>query len=295
MHATAGAEQRETSLDGLVDLEQYPIARLDQAAGQALIERCRRQLAEDGCVVLKQFVPAEALARLERETERLSPEAHYNQNETNPYNSSSDPSLPASHPRNRFDDRTNGFVAGDRIDETTIIRQIYRNPDFQRFIATVVGVDEIHEYADPLADLVVNVLREGCQHPWHYDTNEFIVTMMTRQSKGGGRFEYAPGIRSPEGENFEGVQEVLDGDRSRLKSLDLQPGDLQVFFGRYSLHRVTPVVGDRERHTVIFAYAKEPGFVGRPERAQRIFGRMAPVHERMLEEGGTQRSDSLAD
>ncbi|MBZ9560488.1 MULTISPECIES: hypothetical protein [unclassified Modicisalibacter] len=295
MHATAGAERRETSLDGLVDLAQYPIARLDQADGQALIERCRRQLAEDGCVVLEQFVPQEALARLERETERLSPEAHYNQNETNPYNSSGDPSLPASHPRNRFDDRTNGFVAGDRIDETTIIRQIYRNPDFQRFIATVVGVDEIHEYADPLADLVVNVLREGCQHPWHYDTNEFIVTMMTRQSQGGGRFEYAPGIRSPEGENFEGVQEVLDGGRSRLKSLALQPGDLQVFFGRYSLHRVTPVVGDRERHTVIFAYAKEPGFVGRPERAQRIFGRMAPVHERLLEEGATRRSDSLAD
>jgi len=45
---------------------------------------------------------------------------------------------------------------------------------------------------------------------------------------------------------------------------------------------------------VIFAYAKEPGFVGRPERAKRIFGRMAPIHERMLEED-TERSDGLAD
>ncbi|MBZ9568760.1 hypothetical protein [Modicisalibacter tunisiensis] len=296
MHANAAEAGDTTSaLQGIVDLQRYPITQLSGDAGQALIDACRRQLAEDGCVVLERFVPEEALARLERETERLSPEAHYNQNETNPYNSSGDPSLPDSHPRNRFDDRTNGFVAGDRIDDSTIIRQIYRHPDFQRFIATVVGVDEIHQYADPLADLVVNVLREGCQHPWHYDTNEFIVTMMTRQSEGGGRFEYAPGIRSPEGENFEGVQEVLDGDRSRLKSLDLKPGDLQIFFGRYSLHRVTPVEGQRERHTVIFAYAKEPGFIGQPERARRIFGRMAPVHERMLSEGRTRRSDSLAD
>lgn len=100
-----------------------------------------------------------------------------------------------------------------------------------------------------------------------------------------GRFEYAPGIRSPEGENFDEVEKVLDGDRSRLKALDLQPGDLQVFFGRYSLHRVTPVQGEKERHTVIFAYAKEPGFIGRPERAQRIFGRMGTDSRDPLERG----------
>ncbi|QFU01817.1 hypothetical protein FIU83_09210 [Halomonas sp. THAF5a] len=287
-------QEDDASLHGLIDLERYPIHDLDGARGREMIAECRRQLGHDGCVVLKGFVPDEALARLERETERLSPEAHYNQTETNPYNSAGDPSLPASHPMNRFDDRTNGFVAGDRIDDDTIIRRVYQHAGFQRFIADVVGEKEIHPYADPLAGLVINVLREGCQHPWHYDTNEFIVTMMTRQSHGGGRFEYAPGIRSPEGENFDEVERVIDGDRSRLKSLDLQPGDLQVFFGRYSLHRVTPVEGDKERHTVIFAYAKEPGFIGRPERAQRIFGRMAPVHERLLEEG-MERSDALAD
>ncbi|MDN3557722.1 HalD/BesD family halogenase [Halomonas maura] len=283
-----------TCLEGLVDLARYPLEDLDGAAGRALVERCRRQLAVDGCVVLEHFVPERTLARLERETERLSPEAHYNQTETNPYNSAADPAKPVSHPVNRFDDRTNGFVAGDCIGDDTIIRRVYRNADFQRFIATVVGMEEIHPYADPLADLVINVLREGCQHPWHYDTNEFIVTMMTRQSHGGGRFEYAPGIRGPEGENVDEVERVLDGDRARLKSLDLQPGDLQIFFGRYSLHRVTPVEGDRERHTVIFAYAQEPGFIGRPERARRIFGRMAPVHERLREEG-MQRRDALAD
>lgn len=292
MHAMS--QREDASLQGLIDLERYPLHDLDGTTGQRLIDECRRQLAEDGCVVLKRFVPDHAVARLERETERLSPEAHYNQTETNPYNSDGDPGLPASHPRNRFADRTNGFVAGDRIDGDTIIRQVYENPQFQRFIASVVDMEEIHEYADPLAGLVINVLREGCQHPWHYDTNEFIVTMMTRQSHGGGRFEYVPGIRSPEGENFDEVEKVIDGDHSRVKSLELQPGDLQIFFGRYSLHRVTPVEGDKERHTVIFAYAKEPGFIGRPERAQRIFGRMAPIHEQLLKEG-MRRSDNLQD
>jgi hypothetical protein len=282
------------ALAGLVNLTDYPLHDLGGARGQALIQACREQLQEDGCVVLKRFVSLDALDRLEAETERLSPDAHYNQTETNPYNGDSDPALPSSHPKNRFDDRTNGFVAGDRIGTDTIIRQVYEDPSFQNFVASVVGMDEIHEYADPLAGLVVNVLREGCQHPWHYDTNEFIVTMMTRQSGHGGDFQYAPGIRSSEGENFDAVETVLDGDRSQVKSLALEPGDLQVFFGRYSLHRVTPVAGNRERHTVIFAYAKEPGFIGRPERALRIFGRMAPIHEQLLKQD-MKRSDGLAD
>jgi hypothetical protein len=293
MHATA-VSASENALDELIDINTYPINALDSENGKALIAQCHHQLETDGCVVLKQFVSDDVLARLERETERLSPDAHYNQTETNPYNSPGDPSLPDTHPKNRFEDRTNGFVAGDRIGRDTIIRQVYEHPDFQKFIGAVVGMEQIHPFADPLADLVVNVLREGCQHPWHYDSNEFIVTMMTRQSHEGGRFEYAPGVRSPDGENFEDVEKILDGDRSKLKSIDLQPGDLQVFFGRYSLHRVTPVVGDKERHTVIFAYAKEPGFVGRPERAERIFGRMAPIHEQILKDG-IQRSDQLAD
>lgn len=294
MAATAEKTSPDTPLRGFVDLDRYPIDRLDSEPGRALVESCRRQLGIDGCAVLKNFVPAAAVERLESETLELSPRAHYNEGETNPYNSAADPELPPAHPKNRFDDRTNGFVAGDCIGDHTIIRRIHANTDFQRFIAAVVGAEEIHPYADPLADLVVNVLREGCQHPWHFDTNEFIVTMLTRKPEAGGQFEYVPGLRGPEGENFEAVQAVLDGDRSRLKSLELELGDLQIFFGRYSLHRVTPVRGPRERHSVIFAYAKEPGFVGRPERAQRIFGRMAPVHERMLAER-TERSDSLAD
>lgn len=281
-------------LRGIADLRRYPVDRPGSPGFRALVEECRRQLRIDGCALLKHFVPPEAVERLERETLALSPKAHYNQGRTNPYNSGGDASLPPEHPKNRFDDRTNGFVAGDCIPPDSIVRLIFADENFQRFIAAAVGKEKIYPYADPLADLVVNVLREGCQHPWHFDTNEFIVTMLTRKPDGGGRFEYAPGLRSPDDENFTRVQAVLDGDRQRVKTLDLELGDLQIFFGRYSLHRVTPVRGSRERHSVIFAYAQEPGFIGRPERALRIFGRVAPVHERMLRER-PRRRDNLAD
>ena len=295
MPATTLATTLERSrLDGLVDLAAYPIDRLGDAAGLELVERCRRELAATGCLVLKRFVPEAALGRLTLETERLSPRAHMNETATNPYNSAGDPDLPPEHPKNRFADRTNGFVAGDRIDDATMIRRIYHDPGFKAFVAAIVGEPLVHEFADPLADLVVNVLPEGCQHPWHFDSNDYIVTLQTRRPEGGGRFEYAPGIRGTHGESFEAVQRLLDGDREGLVSIALEPGDLQVFFGRNSLHRVTPVEGPHERHTVIFAYARQPGFVGQPERARRIFGRMAPIHEEMLARGVT-RADHLAD
>ncbi|MGD8710359.1 MAG: hypothetical protein PVF40_08235 [Ectothiorhodospiraceae bacterium] len=291
----AEAQKKPTDdLDRVVDLDTYPINNLESEAGRSLLERCRAQLQDDGCVVLKGFIRPEALNAIRRETEELAPRAHYNETHTNPYNSDGDPSLPDSHPKNVFGDRTNGFVAGDLIADGTAIRRVYHDPNFQAFVAAAMDEPQLYEYADPLAGLVINVLRDGCQHPWHYDTNEFIVTMMTKKSDGGGQFEYCPRIRNPHDENFEGVQKVLEGDREPVKSLELEPGDLQIFYGRYSLHRVARVKGERERHTVIFGYAKEPGFIGRAERAKRIFGRMAPVHERQLEEG-LERSDNLAD
>jgi hypothetical protein len=152
----------------------------------------------------------------------------------------------------------------------------------------------LHEYADPLAGLVVNCLRPGCQHPWHYDSNDFIVSMMTKAPEGGGLFEYCPRIRSADDENIDAVSAVLKGGRGPVRSLALTPGDLQIFYGRLSLHRVTKVEGGRDRHTVIFAYAREPGFIGRAARTRKLFGRIAPIHEREAAQG-LARTDALKD
>ncbi|MFW6024612.1 MAG: HalD/BesD family halogenase [Dichotomicrobium sp.] len=281
-------------LSDIVDLDRYPIDRLEEEAGIALIRTCRAQLRDDGCVVLQGFVRQDALARLEAETARLGPHAHYNSTVTNIYNSDGDDTLPDDHPVNVFNRRTNGFVAGDMIPDGTLVRSLYENEAFKSFVAAAIEEPVLYEYADPLAGLVVNCLRPGCEHPWHYDSNDFIVTMMTKAPDAGGTFEYCPKIRSAEDENIEGVSRVLRGDRTQVRALDLRPGDLQIFYGRLSLHRVARVEGARERHTLIFGYAREPGFIGRAARTRKLFGRIAPVHEREETEG-LKRSDTLKD
>lgn len=262
-----------------IDLARYPIDRLDTAAGRRLVDTCRERLAETGCLLLKDFVTADALESLEALGRQISDQAHVERRYTNPYGSGADdPTLPADHPRRRFLERTNGFVGGDRIAPGSVARALYHDAAVQRFVAAVVGVPALYEYADPLAGLVLNVLRPGCTHPWHFDNTDFIVSLMTQRPEAGGAFEYCPGLRSVTDENPAGVTAVLDGDRTPVRTLDLCPGDLQIFFGRNALHRVAPVEGGQERHTLILGYTEKPNVIGDPERTRLLFGRTTAAH-----------------
>ncbi len=145
--------------------------------------------------------------------------------------------------------------------------------------------------ADPLADVIVNVVEEGGGFPWHFDTNNYTVTLAIQNGEAGGLFEYAPWLRDAADENYAGVAAVLDGRSERVKSLTLAPGDLQIFKGRYALHRVSPVEGGRPRYVGIFSFVEEPGMVATPERCRQLYGRVLPIH---YERAGV-RADSLLD
>ena len=71
----------------------------------------------------------------------------------------------------------------------------------------------------------------------------------------------------------------------------LEPGDLQIFKGRYSLHRVTPLSGPIMRYVAIFSFTEMEGIVGSPERTKQLYGRVLPIH---LERAG-MRGDALVD
>ena len=66
---------------------------------------------------------------------------------------------------------------------------------------------------------------------------------------------------------------AFDGTSDLIKVLELEPGDLQLFRGRYSLHRVSPLVGPTPRYVAIFSYVEQPDMVGSPERTKQLYGR----------------------
>jgi hypothetical protein len=273
-----------------IDTDRYPITEAGPAR-DALIDRLRGDLVGVGCAVLKGFIRPERITELVAECDSVAEHGHRNFNRTNPYFTQDRPDLPERHPLRRFYDRSNAFVPADHFGPDSILRQIYEWPAFAPFIQAALNEDRFYPYADPLADVIVNTAEAGNGFPWHFDTNNYTVTLAIQNAEAGGDFEYSPHLRTPLEENYSGVEAVLDGDTNLIRTLRLEPGDLQIFKGRYSLHRVTPLAGLRPRYVAIFSYVEEPGMVGSPERAAQLYGRVLPIH---LERAGL-RADALVD
>ncbi|WP_181764985.1 arpA protein [Streptomyces albidus (ex Kaewkla and Franco 2022)] len=282
------------ALDELVDTARYPLSDLESSAGAAVVDRARRELAADGCTVLPDFVRRSLQETLQQECAAIAPRAHFDVATVNVYNMAVDSDLPEDHPGRMAFERGNAFVARDRVPADSLISRLYSHTLFQQFVARCFELDELHELADPLSGLVLNVVQPGMEHPWHFDTNEFTVSMLTQEAEDGGIFEYCPNIRSAEDENFGDVRDVLQGHGEQLTSrLHLRPGDLQLFKGRYSLHRVSPVAGRVARHSAIFAYSERPGVIGSISRTEQLFGRVLAEHR--LAAGQAVRGDRLLD
>jgi hypothetical protein len=282
------------AVEAVVNTEAYPLFAPQESADQRkLIQGVRRELAASGCCVLPEFIRPAALERLRAQCARLAPLAYYGDETVNAYNIAPATPLPAGHPGRVSMRRGNAFVARDRIPADHPVARLYTSVAFQRFVAACFELPAVHELADPLAGLCVNVVTPGREHPWHFDTNEFAVSLLTQEAQ-GGVFEYCPRIRSAARENIEDVAAVLAGDGDRfVRRLRLRPGDLQLFLGRYSLHRVSQVTGPAQRHSVIFAYSARPGVVGSLSRTRQLFGRVLPEHEQAAEQ--PIRVDALLD
>ena len=277
-----------------VDLDRYPIDQRDSDAYRKLLRRLRVEIRSVGCAVISGFITSDGVRELIDEADAVAGLAHRSFNRTNAYFTKDDRTLPSSHPVRRFYERSNSFVPADNFSATGPLRRIYEWPPVMAFIRDCLEEEEFHRYADPLADVIVNVVEQGSGFPWHFDTNNYTVTLAIQNGEAGGLFEYVPNLRSAEDENYANVQAILDGDRTPVRGLELRPGDLQIFKGRYSLHRVTPVKGQRARYVGIFSFVDKPGMVAKVERAKQLYGRALPVHY-AAEKGGDNRNDALLD
>ena len=286
---------RSYCVDDLVDFNVYPLDETASPEYKIALFQAREQLQHDGCAVIKNLLRPTAVKIISQEIIARKQTTHFSTSSMNPYfHSTKNPDYPDQHPVNTFTERSSGFIPGDSWDSSLAIDVLFRSEALTAFIRDCLETDSVYCYADPLAGLTANILDPGQQFAWHFDTNEFAVTAMIDEADEGGLFEYVPMIRTPDDESFDRIQKVLDDDRSQVKTLELHAGDLQIFRGRHSLHRVTRVpTSSKPRHAAIFAYTAEPGVIGRVERTRQLFGRVLPAHEEA--EQRRVRSDALID
>lgn len=279
----------------ILDLDRHPVHQPESAGYAAAVAAAREALGRDGCAVIKDFLRPEAVRAISDEIVARKHTTHYSTQRINPYfHVTPNSEYPDHHPVNTFIERSSGFIPGDSWEPTTATSVLFHSPELTQFIADCLEIPTLYCYADPLAGLTANILDPGQQFTWHFDTNDFAVTVLVDEADEGGLFEYVPMIRNADDECFDAIQRILDGGTDGVHTLDLRAGDMQIFRGRYSLHRVTRVpIGSAPRHAAIFAYTQEPGVIGRVERTRQLFGRVLPAHE--AAETERVRSDVLID
>jgi hypothetical protein len=240
----------------LLDLDRYPITG---AGRDHLVARCRQMLHDDGIVVLAGFVRRSALDAMVDECRRLEPDGHYSSVENTPYLALPDESYGDGHPRRRLVTSALTAVAYDRFPAASPLRALYAWEPLAAFVRDVLGLAEIHPYADPLGALSMASMSDGDELGWHFDQTDFVTSIAVQSAQQGGDFEVARRLRATNDERYDAVGAVLDGDRSAVTHVRFEPGALMVFAGRHSMHRVTPIAGPTPRYVALLAFDSKAG------------------------------------
>jgi hypothetical protein len=262
------------TLGDIIDLERYPITDRTNPAYQALVADSQALLGKEGVAIFPGFVRDKMVATMADQTLALHPRMfHFRENHTVYFKPQED-GVDSGHPLRRLMKTEKDTVAYADIPADNVIRNIYESDEVLSFIRDVLGLDTLYRHADPLAALNLQGFTTGQQLGWHFDRSDFSVTLSLQAASAGGDFEYVRMLRNKDDDCYDAVRQFLDDPQTQaIEVLPQVPGTLTLFRGRYSLHRVTPVVGDRLRLNAVFAYVDQPNVEFSAYARQLFYGR----------------------
>ena len=262
-------------MHNIIDLERYPINHLNDPQGIELVERCKQELHQEGMFNLEGFLMPLAVDNALNEVKPvLQSSSFLHEREHNIYFKKSIPELDDDHPALNKCITSNHTICADQIKDSVLIK-LYEWPAFADFLAIVMSKQQLFIMDDPLARLNVMAYRQGQALNWHFDRSEFTTTLLLQSPKQGGEFEYRTGLRTDDEPNYSGVANLLNNKDKNVKLLKLKAGTLNVFRGKNTAHRVTPVIGDQARIISVFSYYQTPGVVFSDEERLGFYGRAA--------------------
>jgi len=261
-------------MDNLIDLKRYPLDHPESDDWLALVQQCKSDLTKNGLFNLPGFlVPGIAQFAADEVKPVLRDKAFAHAREHNIYFRTSIDGLDDDHPALTRFKTVNHTICADQMASNTVM-QLYESADFATFLSAVMDKPKLHTMADPLARANVMAYREGEALNWHFDRSEFTTTLLLQSPRSGGVFEYAQDLRSDDDPNYDGVSELLEGNLPTTL-MPLEAGTLNVFKGKNTAHRVTPVMGDTDRIIAVFSYFEKPGVMFSDEERIGFYGRAA--------------------
>ncbi|NMM45629.1 hypothetical protein HH303_14125 [Rhodospirillaceae bacterium KN72] len=260
----------------VVNLDAYPILDRSSPKRAELVARLKRELDQNLYVSLPDFIRPAARDRAVADAMAAHPKAFHNKSRRNCYlQRKGDETLPGDHPRNILMDASTRMIAYDLIPGDCPVKTLYHWQPVRDFVAAIVGSETLYDNEDPLQPVNLLCYEPGDRSAWHFDSvNAFTMTLMLQAPEKGGDFQLVPNTRSDSDQNYDYVGAIVRGERPQdAVSVAREAGALCIFRGCNSLHRVSPVEGDRMRIMGVFVYESEPGVTGDPEVNATVYGR----------------------
>lgn len=256
----------------ILDLTRFPLDQPNTPAWDALVAKCRADLAAEGMFNLEGLMRPDVAAEV---AETLAPTFEKDSFEHarmhNIYFRKSIPELPDDHPALRLNETANRTLCADQLGQNALMK-LYEWPPFAEFLAATMGRGQLHTMADPLARVNVMSYGQGQALNWHFDRSEFTTTLLLQAPEQGGTFEYCSDLRSADDPNYDGVAAMLRGEIP-TKVIGISPGTLNVFAGKNTAHRITPVEGNTARVIAVFSYYETAGVMFSEEERIGFYGR----------------------
>ena len=189
----------------IINFEKYPINKTNSSEYKDLVQYNRDLLDNDGCCVLPNFIKENSIIIMKDEAERNLGKVHWTKDNHNPYFTKDDETLSKDHPKRIFTYRESGYLNSDDLEKDSDLNIFYDSEEMLKFVSDSLGVFPLYKWADPLGKNPYSVMHTDHYFPWHFDGNEFTLSILVQKAEKGGLFEYAPSIRSKDNENFENV------------------------------------------------------------------------------------------
>jgi hypothetical protein len=257
----------------VLDLDRYPLDRIGSSERGALVDGCRAQLDAAGMFNLDGLiVPTGIAAALAELAPLIETEAFTHKRRHNIYFLPRVAGLADDHPALATFETVNHTICADRMPDSVVCR-IYEWPPLAQFLAEVMGKPALFTMADPLARANVMAYRAGDALNWHFDRSEFTTTLLLQAPQAGGAFQYRRDLRTDADPNYDGVAALVSGQDYDVATVPLAAGTLNVFKGKNTAHRVTPVEGPRERVIAVLSYYERPGVMFSDDERVGFYGR----------------------
>lgn len=258
-----------------IDTDRYPINQPGEPAYADMLASCRSSLQADGMFTLPGFMrPSRAAEVTTALTPRFEGEGFRHAREHNIYFRDQVEGVSPDDPSLKKVETVNTTLCADQLADT-LLATLYHSAAFRWFLMLALDLPALYPMADPLA--AFNAMRYGNGEAlnWHFDRSEFTTTLLLQEPAQGGVFEYRPGLRDGGWTDHAGVARLVAGEDDGVQQVAMAAGALNVFRGRDTAHRVTPVNGGRPRMIAVFSYFDRPGVRFSDAEQKGFYGRTA--------------------